>query len=248
MLKSFSQFISESEDSNQEFIKSIALKLIQKIRGVKDAAEYITFSGMEFTEPFRFTLILNVKKEKDAKISEDDHFNSLSWEQINYDKLGYAIDANVRTNKGDLIIPEIEIHIILNPNKIPQLYDNLYARIVDILTHETNHVSQFSHFDSDPSAATPSNKDERNSSKKSFKYFLLKDEVESMIEGMYASSKIKEIPLDYAFHDYLIPFVQSKYITPDEYDKVMEVWVKAALEKYPDVDFSKKVDKIINSI
>lgn len=248
MLKSFSQFILENENSSAEFIKNTALKLIQKIRGSQQSEDYSTFSGMEFTEPFRFSLILNVKKEKLANISDDSHFNSLPWEQINYDKLGYAIDANVRTNKGDLIIPELEIHLILDPNKIPQLYDNLYARIIDILTHETNHVSQFSQFDMDPSAASPSDQEERKSSKKSFKYFLLKDEVESMIEGMYASSKVKEIPLDYAFHDYLIPFVQSKYITPDEYNTVMEVWVKAALEKYPDADFSKKVDKIINSI
>jgi hypothetical protein len=248
MLKSFTQFISESENLEQDFIKSTAAQLIQKIKSADESGEYTTFSGMEFTKPFRFDLILNVRKEKNAKISEDSHFNSLSWEQINYDKLGYAIDANSRTNKGDLLIPEIEIHLILDPTKIPMAYTNLYSRLVDILTHETNHIAQFDQVNRDPFSSHTSNKEERNSAKKSFKYFLLNDEVESMVEGMYASSKVKEIPLDHVFHDYLTPFIQSKYITPEEYSEVLSVWVKAALEKYPDAIFSKKVEKIVNSI
>lgn len=248
MLKSFSQFIFENEDSTAEFIKSLALKLVQKIKNSPDSDEYVSFAGMEFREPFAFDLIINVKKEKGANIEDDAHFHTLSWEQLNYDKLGYAIDANCRTNKGDLMIPEIEIHLILDPSKTPHSYSNLYARLIDLLTHETNHVSQFSAIERNPFSSEPSDQDHRQASKKSFKYFLLKDEVESMVEGMYASSRIKEIPLDYVFHDYLTPFVQSKYITLDEYDQVMEVWVKAALEKYPDAVFSKKVDKIVNSI
>ncbi len=248
MLKSFTQFIFESENLEKDFIESTARQLIQKIKSADDASEYTTFSGMEFTKPFKFDLILNVKKEKNAKISDDSHFNSLSWEQLNYDKLGYAIDANSRTNKGDLFIPEIEVHLILDPTKIPTSYTNLYARIVDILTHETNHITQFDQVNRNPFSSHTSDKKDRDSAKKSFKYFLLGDEVESMVEGMYASSKVKEIPLDHVFHDYLTPFIQSKYITPEEYSEVLSVWVKAALEKYPDAIFSKKVEKIVNSI
>ena len=248
MLKSFSQFISESENPEKDFINTTARQLIQKIKSIDESDEYTSLAGMEFTEPIRFDLILNVKKKKDVKISEDPHFESLSWEQINYDKLGYAIDANVRTNSGDLLIPEIEIHIILDPNKIPHAYTNLYARLVDILTHETAHISQFDPLDRNPFSSHTSSKEERNSAKKNFKYFLLNDEVEAMVDGMYANAKTKEIPLDHVFHDYLMPFIQSKYITPEEYAEVLSVWVKTALEKYPDAVFSKKVEKIVNSI
>jgi hypothetical protein len=76
----------------------------------------------------------------------------------------------------------------------------------------------------------------------------MKDEMESMIEGMEARSKVLDIPLDYVFTDYLSTFVQSKYITPEEYSQVMQQWVKYALERYPDASFSKNVDKIVNSI
>ena len=69
-----------------------------------------------------------------------------------------------------------------------------------------------------------------------------------MVEGMWVRSVNLGIPLDYVFDDYLIPFVQSKYITPEEYEIVKETWVKHALEVHPDSVFSTKVDKIINSI
>lgn len=249
MIKSFLQFINEDADPTGDFIKSLALKLIKKIRSFSQQEEsYSVFSGMEFTEPFEFDLILNIRKEKGANIKQDPHFKDLSWEQLNYDKFGYAIDANIRTNPGDLIIPELEIHMIIDPSQEPHLYSKLYARVIDILTHETNHIDQFSHIDRNPFNVSPSNRSERKSSKKNYRYFLLPDEVESMVEGMYASSKHQKIPLDQVFAEYLQPFLDTKYISLAEYHEVMLTWVKHALEKYPDAIFSKKVEKIVNSI
>jgi hypothetical protein len=248
MIKSFSEFINESADSPEDFIKSLALKLIQKIKSAPKSNEYILFSGMEFTEPFAFDLILNIRKKSEADITTDSHFKTLKWEQENYNRLGYAIDANIRTNSGDLLIPELEIHIIIDPGKEPHLYSALHARIIDILTHETNHTDQFSITDRNPFSASPSRGQKRKDAKKSYKYFLLPDEVESMVEGMYASSKHKKIPLDQAFDDYLTPFVKTGYISPQEYQTVIFTWVKFALERYPDANFSKKVEKIVNSI
>jgi hypothetical protein len=119
--------------------------------------------------------------------------------------------------------------------------------LIDIVTHETNHLDQIG-TQRDPFSANPSTKEERGDAKKSFKYFLLDDEIESMVEGMYARAQHKDIPLDYVFDDYLLPFIKSKYITPAEYEEVRSTWVKYALERYPDAVFSNKVDKIINSI
>ena len=93
-----------------------------------------------------------------------------------------------------------------------------------------------------------SDKMERNNAKKSYKYFLLKDEIESMTEGMYASSKAQNIPLDQVFDNYLLPLIQSGYISDHEYNKVIRVWVTRSLELYPDATFSTKVDHIVNSI
>jgi hypothetical protein len=69
-----------------------------------------------------------------------------------------------------------------------------------------------------------------------------------MIEGMYASSQAQNIPLDQVFDNYLIPLIQSDYMSQAEYDHVIKVWVTRALELYPDATFSTKVKHIINSI
>jgi hypothetical protein len=69
-----------------------------------------------------------------------------------------------------------------------------------------------------------------------------------MVEGMFARAQELNQPLDAIFDDYLQPFVKSKYINPQEYDKVMQTWVKYAIGRYPDVNFSKNVEKIVNSI
>jgi hypothetical protein len=249
MLKSFFQFINESQHSKQDFIKEVSLKLLSQIRGrsPEDPKSYELFSGMHFSEPFEFDLKLELRKDPNFKATEDRHFSDLPWEQLNFKEDGYSIDANTRISKKENVRPQIIITLVVNPRQEPHLYRTLHARLVDILTHETNHLDQLAH-DGDPFSANPTIGDSRNSAKKSYRYFLLPDEIESMVEGMYARSQELNEPLDLIFDDYLQPFIISKYITPHEYSEVMQTWVKYAVERYPDVNFSKKVEKIVNSI
>jgi hypothetical protein len=249
MLMSFLQFINEDYDDSSNFINDLALKLLKKIQTnyLEESDEYSSFSGMEFTTPFKFDLKLDLRRSSNPSIETDSHFKGLPWEEINYSEDGYAIDANARTNPNDLLIPEIKIVLILNPKEEPHVYTKLHARLIDILTHETNHLNQIGINDT-PFNSLPSKKDARNAAKKSFKYFMLPDEIESMVEGMYASSKFQNVPLDKVFDDYLIPFIKSSYVSKEEYSIVMNTWVKYALSRYPDAVFSKKVEKIVNSI
>jgi hypothetical protein len=247
MVKSFLQFINEDSNSKSEFIKSLAIKLIQKIKNSSSVDDdYHSFSGIKFNSPFTFNLILNICKTNYPNFKNDQHFKSLPWEEINYKKYGYSIDANTIKNK-DSNTPSIEIFLLINPKEEPHLYTKLYSRLLDILTHETNHLDQLG-VNTDPFSANPSMSDIRNSAKRSYKYFLLPDEIESMVEGMYVSSKEQHLPLDEVFNDYLFPFIKSKYITKGEYLEVITAWIKFALEKYPDANFSNKVAYIINSI
>jgi hypothetical protein len=249
MIKSFIEFINESMDQKSQFIKDLSQTLIEKLRTsyLKESTEYTIFSGMEFTEPFTFDLILNVRSDNSPNLEEDSHFNGLPWEKINFDNLGYSIDANTRMSRSKAKIPKIILHIILNPKEEPILYSKLYYRLIDILTHETNHLDQLG-LNRTPFNSHVSDKMKRNNAKKTYKYFLLGDEIESMVEGMYASAQAQNVPLDQVFDSYLIPFVQSGYINLAEYAHVMDVWVTRSLELYPDATFSNKVDHIVNSI
>jgi hypothetical protein len=246
MLKSFDDFINETFSQTAPFISKITNQLIQKIRKSQVGPDYTTFSGMGFTEPFEFDLILSVRKEKSPDLKQDPHFKALPWEKFNLYSKGFAIDANMKINSGDLIIPSVTITILIDPSKEPAVYAELGHRLLDVITHELNHIDQAGR-DRVPTNVLPSTQDTRKGAKSSYKYFLLPDEIESMVEGMYARSKSKDVPLDHIFDDYLLPFVQSKYISQDEYLKVIQAWVKHAVSHYPDAAYSEKVSRIINS-
>ena len=228
MVKSFAQFINENVSSSN-FLSDITMKLIQKIRSFsKRELTYSLFSGMEFREPFEFDLKVYVRKDASPDLENDEHFSELPWEEINFKNDGYAIDAKVRIHKESLLIPEVSVYLIVDPTKEPHVYRDLFSRLLDILVHETNHIDQIS-IKRNPFNTKPSPREERNAAKKSYKYFLLNDEIESMVEGMLARSKNLDVPLDHIFDDYLIPFIQSKYITLEEYTEVKTVLIKHAL-------------------
>lgn len=246
---SFIQFINESEGAELTFIKDICKHLIEKIKDSKQVESdgYIKFSGMEFTNPFAFDLVLNVRREELASTKSDVHFNDLPWEDINFKKKGYMIDASMFTNKKQLIVPRIELHILLNPRKEPSCYSELYLRLIDILAHETNHLDQVGlNRDHHNTNVTPQNI--RKKAKKSNDYFLLPEEIESMVTGMYTRSEEEGRPLDEIFYEYLKPFVQTKYITPAEFQTTMRTWITHAIERYPEANFSQKAYQIIKSI
>ena len=249
MIKSFFEFINENANKNSAFIKRLCQIIIDKIRthSMQESEEYTVFSGMEFTEPFVFDLILKVRKDNSPQIEKDSHFNSLPWEEINFKDLGYCIDANVMMNKSKIKVPTLTLHMIINTREEPMLYNKLYYRLIDILTHETNHLNQLG-MNRHPFNSQVSDRSDREEAKKSYRYFLLNDEIESMIEGMYERSKAENIPLDQVFDNYLNPFIESNYISQKEYDHVMTVWVTRSAELYPDATFSNNVDHIINSI
>jgi hypothetical protein len=248
-LKSFMEFINESEHTDADFIKRVATFLLNKVKDStkNESQEYSVSAKSEFRSPFEFDLFLELRRDSNPDLESDSHFSGLSWEITNFNNLGYCIDANVKMNSGDLFIPEITIHLILNPKKEPLSYEQLFYRLIDILTHETNHLNQ-NGINRESFNVIPSNNHERNSAKKSYKYFLLPDEIESMVEGMYAKSKESGKELDLIFIDYLSPFIKNGFMKESEFNKVVTVWIKKALELYPDANFSNRATKIINSI
>ena len=246
---SFIEFINESEGAELQFIKSTAHHLIDKVRDSKKtpSSKYTVFSGMEFTEPFMFDLILHVRRDSNPDPEKDSHFNGLPWEDLNFKKKGYMIDANTKINKGSMLIPKIEIHIILDPKREPNNYSDLYYKLVDALAHETNHLDQTG-INRDHPNVNVSSREERNIAKKSNNYFLLPEEIESMVVGMHTRSQEEDRPLDEIFVEYLAPFLDTDYIDKEEFNMTMSIWIKKAIELYPDAKFSPKADKIISSI
>jgi hypothetical protein len=251
MISSFLEYISESSHPGGSRAVEYANDVINLIkRQASPGGDYIEIRELEYNDDHQFDLVIKVRWDSNPNMTQDDHFNKLTWEKINFDRYGFAVDANMKIDNQDLVVPEVTIILILNPDRDPDLYSELKYRLVDIITHELYHTRQIG-WNRHPFNVRPSSNKARKEAKHSFKYFLLPDEVDSMVNGMYARSKEQDMPIDQVFDKYLIPFIQSGKITKEQYFKVLKTWVHRALELHPDALFtqnSEKIQKIIDLI
>lgn len=244
MMFSFLEYISESRDpGHSRFIKYAddVINILTKTETSGDS--YVEVRELEYSDGNMFDIVVQFKRDSDPDLNKDSHFNRLSWERINFDHYGFAIDANTRIDKMDLMVPEIIITIIIDPTREPKLYTELKYRLIDIISHEFNHTDQIG-WNRKPFNVRPSSNRDRNSAKSSFEYFLLPDEIESMVEGMYIRSKEQGVQIDKIFDKYLYPFLMSRKIDKDQYLKVLHAWISHTLENYPDAKLSIEDEKI----
>lgn len=244
MIKSFLEYINENYDKNESSLLQYAKDIINCIK--KDNSpegEYIEIRDLEYSSPDMFDLVIQLKRESNPNFKQDSHFKSLSWEKINFDQYGFALDANTRIDKQNLIVPEIIFTIIVDPNREPDLYTELNYKLIDVVAHELNHTNQIG-WNRKPFKVRPSSNVKRSDSKKSYKYFLLPDEIESMVKGMYIRSKKQGVSIDKIFDKYLVPFLMNGNISDVEYNKVLSTWLTHTLENYPDAKLSLEDDKI----
>lgn len=240
MIKSFNSFINESLDNNGSKYASDIITLIKNSEILTD--QYQTIGQIEYKEP-DVDVEVELKVVESPSFSSDPHFKDLPWEEINYEHYGFSIDANTVTDKKDLILPKIIVTIMLDKNRVPKSFEELYYRLVDIMVHEVNHTRQIG-WNRRPFKVRPSSNLDRNRAKSSYKYFLLPDEIESMVKGAYERSKEQEVRIDKIFDKYLYPFIMSGKMSEDQYLEVLKAWVEHTLENYPNADLSMEDSKI----
>lgn len=247
MISSFNDFIRESDESSFNQIVSRCVKDVMSIIKSETSNEYVNHDKLEYLDPITFDLIVVIRKDENPDFESDSHFNNLPWEKLNFDNHGFSIDGNTYTDRDELIVPEIELTLLINPKREPKSYNEIYFKLNDVLAHEIHHLTQVG-WNRKPFRTRPTASKVRNNSKKSFKYFLLSDEVESMVKGMYRRSKLEKKPIDEIFSEYLYPFIKESYITEEEYNKVMNMWIQHTVENYPHANFSPQAKKYVDSL
>lgn len=251
-IKGFIQYIKESDDMGvyDSHVSEIVGALMAAIKksDVHRSSEYTKIASIERLEdPFTYDLDLIISRNPNPNFKTDSHFSNMEWEEINFKKYGFSADGNVYMDSDEDIVPEMEIVILINPTKEPECYQQLFFKLNDIVAHELHHLTQAG-WNKQEFRTQPSPKEVRAQAKTGYKYFLLPDEVESMVMGMYRKAKIQMKPLDAMFDEYLGTFLEYKYITEEEYTKVITEWIKYALTHYPMAKFTNKYANIINSL
>ena len=235
--------ITESNDFNPAEYSEHIVELISSYRS--KSKEYVEIDRQEINELDKIDFRVMVKVDHNPKTSIDSQFNKMSWEQLNINDYGFAIDATMYTGK-EKIIPEIVIHILLS--KLPDL-NELKFRLIDILFHEIKHVNQIG-LNREPVNVHPGDNEDRRNVSKPSEYFHLIEEIEAMVYGMYHRSKEEGSNLDDVFYKYLTPYINNGNMNINDSEKVLVSWITHALENYPDSSFSKAklTTQIINNI
>lgn len=248
IVKSFFEYIKEDKSNNPSTLKCVddVLTMINNLSDPSDS--YVTLGKKEYTEPDYFDLIVNARFDSNPDFDNDEYFKTLPWEELNFNKNGFSIDANTEINNDDAIIPNIIITILINPNS--NYLNELKLRLLDIITHELTHTNQIG-WNRLPFKEEPTSMTKRKEAKDNFRYFLLPEEMESMIGGMYERSKIEGSNIDELFIKYLTPFVDDNIINKDQYVEVLKKWLEYVIDEYPDAKLNMNdpfISKIVSSI
>jgi len=249
-LISYSDYIFE-HFHNTEFdnvVKTLSDLCVSSILNAEETdGEYIVLQELEIAEPdldvdVRFLL----RKEKDISLENDSFFKKMNWQHLKLDKHGYIVTGNVFMTDGN--IPEIEITLALDSNRLNKdLLKKLYLNLTNTISHELNHLKQKG-WNKDYQNIDPSTQEYRKKNNKSYSYFLLPEEIESMVYGMNKQSIKQNVPIDELFDKHLDPFVESGFMKDSEKMQVIKKWLHHALKMYPNVSMSNKYSNIIDNI
>jgi hypothetical protein len=240
---SFNYYINETKNSDLDYLNSVSRNILFELKKIKHSTRYFSLRPIEIETPYPITISINIKKLKNLNDFEsDDHFKYISWEKENLKNFGFAIDAELKVEESNYLI---EYYIITDLNKEPHQYSDLFNRFFDLLIHEITHIKQLKQV---PHKYQSSDFNIREKSKKSYKYFLLDDEKEAMISGMYIRSKTSGVPLDLIIKQYFKPLIKSNFITKENFKEIFNKWIPFIVSRYPDANLTDSVDKIINKI
>jgi hypothetical protein len=190
-----------------------------------DQDSYIEYIDEHYDEPFRVNFILHVKRHRNPDFETDEKFKKLPWEKINFDQHGFSIDAATQPYTDEDETPEVMVDLLINPDREPELYVELFYKLQDAIRHEFQHLTQGGP-NKKHGRVPPSSMAHREEADDSYKYFLLPDEIPAMIAGMERRAKLEKRPFESILIDYLTPFLKYKFLTKDQFDEILKTYLE----------------------
>ncbi len=126
----------------------------------------------------------------------------------------------------------IKILIQIDPTYEPNVYNILYIKLLEDIRHELEHIDQY---ENRPSIlSSPEVRKKIHSDKKNlYKYFLLPEEVEAMVTGLYYRAKKEKKSIKLLFEDYLNYYLNNNLITNEQYNIIFDSWVQYSIKRFP---------------
>lgn len=233
---------SINENASDTMASTVVREVFDKIlKSNVDSNKYEQILDKEYDGELAFELSVKIKRDSSPDFQTDAEFEKLPWEEFNYQDHGFSLDANTFLPNGEDEIALVEVIVLINPDREPELHKELYHKLQDTISHELYHVSQY---DSDEELGelkrNPSKRKRREEADNSYEYFLLDDEIPAMVHGMNRRAVIEKRPLDHVFIDYFEPFLRHGFMNKEQFEKVMKVYIEYATKNIPGAEFSNK--------
>jgi hypothetical protein len=190
-----------------------------------DQDSYTEYIDEHFDDPFKLNFILHIKRHRTPDFETDEKFKKLPWEVINFKEFGFSIDAATQPLSDEDGTPEIMVDLLINPDREPESYREMFYKLQDAIRHELQHLTQGGPNKRHGRAALSSAED-REMADDSYKYFLLPDEITAMVAGMDRRARLENRPFESVLVAYLTPFLKYKFITKDQFDEILRVYLK----------------------
>lgn len=129
--------------------------------------------------------------------------------------------------EADDDFPNIEIHIAVHPSDGTKIFSKIQPVLRDLVRHEIEHLTQrgmsakagkWMRRNNKMRAKIKSNPDLY------YKYFLLPDEVDANIHGLYSKAKTMKQPYQKVVEDYLDSLVSDEVIKPEHKKEIYNKW------------------------
>lgn len=223
-LRKFEESLNESVSPS--LVKQIINDVITFVKATKDLHELKGEEAHQFEfEPYKsedYTEVFNNEVTVNCLIFREEN-SSLK------------IDASAGEEN-----PNIQIVIQIDPRFEPQVYRTLYMKLADDIRHELEHIEQYEKRPDILTSAKTRSAINRNP-KKMIQYFLMPEEIEAMVSGMYNRAKKERRTLDSVFREYLGYYVTEKFITPLQQKKVIAKWTEYANKRFPKSQFDNNM-------
>tara|TARA_R110000868_G_scaffold75697_1_gene218288 strand:+ start:2215 stop:2952 length:738 start_codon:yes stop_codon:yes gene_type:complete len=225
---------------------SLSKSFMTSIKKFSTVDKYTKLVDLEINEEFiKFDICLIVKNSKMSPFKDDPYFKGKTQALVSIKTDNYVITGNTFINGDD--IPLIEIILYTNGDFSEE---SLYFKLNNVISHEINHLKQVG-WNRDSFNFNPDKKEHkhnRQQQQRDYRYFMLPEEIESIVYGMENQSRIQKVPIDTLFDDYLDRYVKSKFMSTSNKSEIIKIWILYTLKYHPLAKLSGKYTEIINNI
>jgi hypothetical protein len=195
-------------------------------------------------------IIKVIKKTKGYPIDEWVHINLphdlTGADEYEMEKAEISFNVEVNMKRGEVMDYKIEsfkikeedtlqFNMIINPEKEPDIYRDMYMKLQEDVRHEMEHILQ-----DWGRGGRPAPSDDNHDDETTYEHHSRLEEVPAMVQGYYRRAKMEKRPLDEIMTDDLDDEIEKGNLNRHEAEELLRIWMTYAKRRLPKAIYTKQ--------